>query len=137
MNLKRFAIAVFAIFVFTAVFDFLIHGMLLQETYAATAGLWRSESEFENVMWLMTLTQLLFACGFAFLFTRNYEGKGVGEGLRYGLYIGFLFAIIDIQKFVYTPVDFSLPLAWAVSSIVWGILAGIILSLLYKEEAPA
>ncbi len=71
MNLKRFAIAVFAIFVFTAVFDFLIHEMLLKETYAATAGLWRSESEFENVMWLMTLTQLLFACGFAFLFTRN------------------------------------------------------------------
>ncbi|MBT5497407.1 MAG: hypothetical protein HOK54_16825 [Alphaproteobacteria bacterium] len=137
MNTKRFAISAFVLFIFTFASDFLLHGMLLQETYKATAILWRPDAEFESVMWIMTLTQLLFVVVFIFIFTRNYEGKGIGEGVRYGFYIGLLLAILDVQKYVYTPVDFTLPLTWAIGKILWGILAGVIISLLYKEETIA
>lgn len=137
MNIKRFTIAAFALFVFTFAFDFLLHGLLLQETYAATASQWRPEAEMQSYMPLMFVTQLAFATVFAFIFTRNYEGKGIGEGLRYGLYLGVLFAIVEVQKICYMAIPLSLPLTWAAAVIVWGALAGIILSLLYNEEAPA
>ncbi len=137
MNIKRYALTAIVLFVFTTAFDFLVHGILLQETYAATSALWRPESEMQSFMRLMFATQFVFAAVFVFIFTRNYEGKGLGEGMRYGLYIGILFAVIEIQKFCYMPVPFSLPLSWALSVIVWAVLAGILLSLLYREEAPA
>lgn len=135
MNTKRFTIAAIVLFIFTFAFDFLVHGVLLQNTYKATANMWRPESEMQNFMGLMFATQLAFSVMFAFVFTRNYEGNGIGEGARYGIYIGILFAIIEAQKYCYMPVPLSLPLTWAASVLVWGILGGMILSLLYKDEA--
>ena len=88
-------------------------------------------------MWIITLTQLFFIIVFTFIFTRNHEGKGIGEGVRYGFYIGLLLGILDVQKSAYTPVDFTLPLTWAIGKIFWGILAGVIISLIYKEETTA
>ena len=137
MNTKRYLIAALALSVFTIAFDFLLHGMLLQDAYKSTAALWRPEAEMQSYMGLMFLTQIVFASGFAFIFTRNYEGKGVGEGVRYGLYLGLLLAVIEIQKLCYMPIPLSLSLTWAISVVVWGLLAGIILSLVYKEEDPA
>jgi hypothetical protein len=137
MNIKRYAITAIALFVFTTAFDFLVHGILLKEAYTSTSNLWRPEAEMESYMGLMFLTQLAFSAAFAFIFTRNYEGRGIGEGARYGLYLGGLLAILEVQRYCYLPVPFSLPLSWALSAIVWGVLAGVILSLLYREEAPA
>ena len=36
----------------------------------------------QSYVGLMFLTQIVFASGFAVIFTRKYEGKGIGEGIR-------------------------------------------------------
>ena len=111
--------------------------MQLQDAYKSTAALWRPEAEMQSYMGLMFLAQTVFASGFAFIFTMNYEGKGIDESVRYGLYLGLLLAVIEIRKLCYMPIPLSLSLTWAISVVVWGLFAGIILSLVYKEEAPA
>jgi len=137
MNAKRYIIAGVALSIFTLVFDFIVHGLLLDATYKATASVWRPEAEMQSYMPLMFATQILFAFVFAFIFTHNYEGKGLGEGMRFGLYLGVFVAILQIRSFCFSPIPLSLPIAWAISFIVWGVLGGIILSLLYKEDVPA
>jgi len=60
----------------------LLHVLLLQDAYKSTAALWRPEAEMQSYMGLMFLTQIIFASGFSVRFTRKYEGKGIGEGIR-------------------------------------------------------
>ena len=50
----------------------------------STAALWRPEAETQSYMGLVFLTQIIFVSGFAVIFTRKYEGKGIGKGVRYG-----------------------------------------------------
>lgn len=133
MNVKRYFIAVIAVFVFTFAYDFVVHGILLADTYKSLESLWRPEAEMQALMPLMAAAQLLLALIFTFLFTRNYEGGGVGEGLRYGLYAGLLLAAPQIASYVWMPVPVSLTAIWVGGVILWGILAGIVVSLVYKE----
>ena len=62
-------------------------GRLLVPLYEQTASLWRSSEGTHQMLWLMTLGQLLFGLVFAWIYARGYEpGKpGLGQGLRFGL----------------------------------------------------
>lgn len=54
MNTKRLLLSCVVAFVFMCAFDFVFHGILLKGTYAATANLWRSETEMMRHMgWLI------------------------------------------------------------------------------------
>ena len=64
----------------------------------------------QSYMGFMFLTQIVFASGFAVIFTRKYDGKGIGEGVRYVLYLGLLLAVIEIQKLCCIPIPLSLSL---------------------------
>ena len=75
----------------------------------STAALWRPEADRESYMGLVFLTQIIFVSGFAVIFTRKYEGKGIGKGVRYG-FSGFLLAVIEIQKLCCMPIPLSLSL---------------------------
>ena len=131
MNTKRYFLAVLATFVAIFVVDFIIHGILLTDMYMKTAQLWRSQEEY--LMPYMLISHLTFTAVFVFIFTRNYEGKGIGEGLRFGFYIGLLFATMNIGMYSYMPIPFSLIAAWIVASIAKGLIAGAVTSLVYKK----
>ncbi|MEC8163238.1 MAG: hypothetical protein VX079_01570, partial [Pseudomonadota bacterium] len=62
----------------------MLHVLLLQDACKSAAALWRPEAYMQSYMGLMFLTQIVFASGFAVIFTRKYEGKGIGKGVRYG-----------------------------------------------------
>jgi len=131
MNTKRYILSAIAVFVAVFLFDFLVHGMLLKDLYTQTASLWRPEAEHKMIF--MFMSQLAFAVILTFIFTRNYEDKGLGEGLRFGLYMGLLLATIDLGTYCYMPIPLALTLSWVAASIGRGIIAGIVLSLVYKR----
>ncbi len=131
MNIKRYLIAVLATFVAVFATDFIIHGVLLTDLYMKTAQLWRPQEEY--LMSYMFISQLTFTAVFVFIFTRNFEGKGIGEGLRFGFYIGLLFATMNIGMYSYMPIPCSLIVAWIVASIAKGLITGAVTSLVYKK----
>lgn len=133
MNVKRYLIATVALFVFTGVYDFLMHGVLLADTYKSLGTLWRPEADMQALMPLMFVAQIALATVFTFIFTRNYEGKGIGEGVRFGLYAGLLLAAPQLASYVWLPVTVALTAIWVGNVILWGILAGIVVSVAYKE----
>jgi hypothetical protein len=133
MNTKRYLASVVAVFVFVALFDHLYHGFLMHDIYEQTASLWRTEAEMMGKMSYMLLSQLAFSAVIAFIFTRNYQSKGIGEGLRFGLYIGLLIASLQIGVYTFMPVPCALVLGWMAAELLKGIGAGILLSLTYKR----
>ena len=131
MNKQRYAISVLVAFVFIFLYEFLVHGKLLMDLYTQTKELWRPEGE-GNMLFLFA-SQLGFAAVAAYIFTLHYEGKGVGEGVRFGLCIGMLVGSIEIGTYCYMPIPMVLMLSWVLASLVKGLGTGVVLSLVYKR----
>lgn len=133
INIKRFALATLAVFATVWVTDFIIHGILLKTAYQSTAHLWRPESEMQAKMCWMLLGQLLIAKGFTFLFAKGYEGKGIGEGLRFALYVWPLVIGGYFIQYTVMPFTCSLICSWMLASLPQLLLMGVVASLVYKR----
>lgn len=131
MNKQRYVISVFVVFIFVFAFEFLVHGFLLKDLYNQTAQLWRPEEEMK--MLFMFMSQLGISAVIAYIFTLHYEGKGIGEGIRFGLYIGLLLGSINIGAYSYMPISMMLMLSWVLAALLLGLGSGVILSLIYKR----
>lgn len=133
VNWNRFAIAAGAVFAFTFLFDWIAHGMLMKPLYMATSEQWRSVEEMGNYLGWTVMHQILLSCAFVFLFTRNYEAKGWREGLRFGMWVGIIFAIMQSASYSWMPIPMSIPLGWAALQLVHAVGSGIIAAWLYRK----
>ncbi|HEX7046568.1 MAG TPA: hypothetical protein VF275_03215 [Gammaproteobacteria bacterium] len=130
---KTFWIGFVVVYVVGYAVNFLIHGVLLDGTYTALADLWRPEQEMMDLMWIMFLTSIVFVFAFCYIYTKGHEGKGIMEGVRYGLLMGlFTSTPMAFDSFVMYPVSFNLALIWFVTGIVQWIIAGAIFASIYK-----
>ena len=117
VNVKRLILSVIAMFVFIFASDFVIHSLLLGQTYKELAHLWRPEAELVSFMPWMMLGQLLIAKFYVLLFIRGYEGKGITEGLRFGLvFIGPYSVAPFLIQYAVIP---HLPVQWRCVRCRW------------------
>jgi hypothetical protein len=137
MNWKRLLWAALAAFILLQLTDFLIHGIMLGGHYQnlSTQGIFRTEAEMSGYMWVKILMNVLFSFLFTYIFIKGYEGKGILEGIRYGIIIGFFWKYINAYSaFVILPISYGLVWYWIISGFVQLILAGILVSLIYKPK---
>jgi hypothetical protein len=130
MCCKRFIGMVVAGFIFTFIYEYGVHEHLLATMYEETANLWRTPEEMEALCWMGIGARLAIVALLAFIFTRNYEGKGMGEGVRFGAYLGLYTGIGQASMYVYSPITMELALAWLSTTVVYTIAMGIIFSLI-------
>ena len=133
MNMARLTLSTLAGFIFVFIFDFIFHGKLLLPLYIETAELWRSEEEMQDFFVWGILSQLAYTAVLAFMFTRKYENKGLGEGIRFGLMFGMLLGVAQFGIYPYMPIPLELALAWVGCSILQITGLGAVFSLTYKE----
>jgi hypothetical protein len=101
------------------------------DTYEALSSIWRPDMD--RLMWLQFVTPIFLSFFFVYIFAKGYEGKGVMEGLRYGLIIwGFLSIPSIYGQYMVYPIPYSLVLKWLVSDLVILVILGITVSLAYK-----
>lgn len=133
MNITRFIGAGIAVFITLQILDFLIHGLLLGPTYENLKEVWRPDMV--SKMWIMYATSLIMSFLFVYLFIMVYKGKGVVEGIRYGLLIGlFINVASTFNQYVIYPIPFILALQWFIYETFELITAGIIVSCIYKPR---
>jgi hypothetical protein len=133
MNLKRFALACVAVYVIYQILGFLIHQVYLGETYASLASVWRPEAEMMSKMWIQFFTSLVWVVLFCYIFTRGYEGKGAMEGARYGLIMGLFMGLpFSYESYMIYPIPLSLAHTWFATTLVLGVICGLVLALIYK-----
>jgi len=135
MNVKRFILASLAVFVVSQIVGFIIHGLILDSAYQATASLWRPEAEMNSMMWIMWVGGLIYSLFFTCIFTKGYEGKGIGEGLRYGFLMGCLISVpMSFSMYVTQPFPFGLAVSWLVCGIISMMIQGIVVAAVYKPN---
>jgi hypothetical protein len=129
----RFWLAVILVFVALFVMDFVIHMVLLSDVYEATASLWRAEEDMNSLMPIMLIGTLVMALFFVLIFGKGYEGKGIGEGFRFGLYVGLLIGVpMGLGTYSSMPIPFSLALSWMVATLVECVVVGLLAAAVYK-----
>ena len=134
MNVKRFALAALAVFVFLQAFGFLWHGLLFGHMYEATQSVWRPTTDMNTYFPVAIAGRFVFAVVVAFIFTRHYESRGLGEGLRFGTYIGLLTGVVSFGFYPYLPIPLTLAIMWFAGNVIEGIGMGLFLALVYRAE---
>ena len=131
MNWKKLLLAFIAVYVVGSVYGYVVHGVILDETYQALSEIWRPDMD--SLMWVQMVTALFFCFFFVYVFAKGYEGKGIMEGVRFGLVIWAFFAIPSIYgQYMIYPLPYSLVLKWLFSELIALVLYGIITALIYK-----
>ena len=135
MNIKRFIVASLAVFVVGVVFDFLVHSVALMSTYEALKDVWRPDMD--AVMWVMYPVGLACSFLFVYIFIRGYEGKGVTEGLRFGLFLGVYVSLgMAFGSYVMVKIPLLLAIEWLFAGVVGLMLQGVVAAAIYKPAGP-
>ena len=121
--MKRTLLAIVAVFIAWSVLDFVIHGILLQSTYEATATLWRPMDEMS--MPLMYLVTLAYTACFVAIYDLMVSGKSLMTGIKYGGLFGLAAGIsMGFGSYSYMPIPLLLAWSWFIGILIESIVAG-------------
>jgi hypothetical protein len=130
---RKLIIGFIAVFVVFIILDYLIHSVLLISLYEETEHLWRPAEEMRS--WIFFVTGLFFAFFFTLIFSKGYEGRGIMEGFRYGLYVALMVQLPGAYvMYAVMPIPYALALHWFLYGTVQYILLGILLARVYAAS---
>jgi len=133
---KKFWMTFVVVFVAAEILDYLVYGLILGPSFKSLQSLWRPDMD--SLMWIYHVITLVGSFFFTYIFTKGYEGKGVMEGIRYGLYIGIWLSIGEAYgTYAMVAVPYGLTLHWFLLGIVRYILMGVVVSLVYGSKPKA
>ncbi len=131
---KKLITGFVVVFVLSEVMMFLIHGVLLTSAYEAAKDVFRPDME--SLMWIYHVLSVIGAFFLTFIFSKGYEGKGVVEGVRYGLYFGiWMGAGMAYGSYAMINIPYSLALQWFLYSIVEYVIYGVALAMVFGNQA--
>jgi len=111
----------------------LFHGMLLSDTYKATA----TEEAMQDFMGWLILGEIMIAAMFCYLYSFVRMCGGIQGGACFGLTVSLLMAGPQLITYAVQPIPASLIATWVAGGIVETVLAGMIVACIYKPEQEA
>ncbi len=131
---KKFWTGFVVVFVAMEVLMFIIHGVLLESAYQATKEVWRPDMM--SLMWIYHVLAVIGAFFFTLIFSKGYEGKGIMEGVRYGLYVGiWMSSGMAYGSYSMINIPYSLALQWFCFGLIEYIIYGILLAMVFGKQA--
>jgi hypothetical protein len=138
MNTGRYILGSVIVFVYFFLVEWLFHGIIMSGWYNQALHLLRPESAMQTYFPWMIVGHLLLAFGFCFIFLQGYQGKGIIEGVRYGLYVGLAFSVsAQLINYAVFPYPGKWVLVWVIAYPIILMIAGAIFAAVYKPKAPA
>ena len=133
MNWKKIIIAFIVVYVVGMIYNYLVHGVLLMGSYAAIESVWRPQEDMNRLMWINFITGAFISFFLVYIFAKGHEGRGIMEGVRYGLVMwAFVSIPASFGQYMVYPLPYGLVWKWLIADIVIFVICGIILSLIYK-----
>ncbi len=139
MNLKRLMAAIVVSFIILLVSGFLIHGVWLANTYKqmrASGMNFRPETDMMHKMWVIWVSNLIYAFLFVFVYARGAENKPwVGQGVRFGI-IATCFTVIPntLNDYLVYNIPYTLAVKWMISGLIVLVLMGAAVAAICKKQ---
>lgn len=137
MNWKRFFVASLVIYVVVQAMDFVINEVFMKSAMESLKDLFRPDMA--SRMWVIYLISALATLLFTYIFIKGREGKGVSEGVRYGIII-WLFVNVPMgaSMWVMLPIPYMTVARGLLFGLLETLIAGILVAVIYKPlAAPA
>ncbi len=132
--MKRMILGVMAVFFTWAVMDFVIHGVILASSYAATPALWRPMNEMKTT--LLYLSVLVAVLCFVLIYAVFVTRKSVSAGFRYGLLFGVgVGTSMGYGSYAVMPIPYHMALTWFLGVAIEGAVGGLILGVIVRDGA--
>ncbi len=130
---KKFIISGLIVFTFSLLYNGLVHGVILKSSYDPIRHLLRKDMN--QKMPLSLFATLAISYLFVLNFTKWSKGKGIKEGIAYGIFFAFLIGLfVDVNQYVMYPLPAHIAGEWFASGMIEFVMNGIILSLIYKKS---
>lgn len=131
---KKVWVGFVVVFVLMEIVGFVINGLILASTYESLQSLWRPDMA--DYMWVFHVMMVIGAFFFTFVFSKGYEGKGIAEGLRYGLYIGVWLSVgMAYGTYSMIAIPYSLALQWFIYGVIEYLIYGAALAMVFGKTA--
>jgi uncharacterized PurR-regulated membrane protein YhhQ (DUF165 family) len=131
MNWKRFFVASLVTYVVVQAMDFIINEVFMKGANESLKSLWRPNMM--SRMWVMYVVGVLVALLFAYIFVKGREGKGIAEGVRYGIIIWLFVSVpMSVSMWVLLPIPSIIILRWMLFGLLEMLVAGILVAVIYK-----
>ena len=131
---KKFWIGFVVVFIAWSALSFVVHSVLLGNEYGSEElmKVWRPDME--SKMWIFSVVTVVTSFFLTLIFSRWREGKGLVEGLQFGVYSGFLMATpMAYSSYAMYPIPYHLALQWFIYGMIHFIIIGIILALIFGK----
>lgn len=135
MNTNRYLIASLAVAVWLLLYGFVVNTIVLAEFWAANTATGLMRAEGEEQMWAVLVSCLLQGFALGYIFTRGYEHRGIGEGVRFGLLMIWLVGAIYLLLYALQPFTLAGLLVSVIADGIMYVGAGVLLALLYKPAS--
>ncbi len=130
--MKKVWLGFVVVFLVFEVMSIVINGLLLASAWQELNNLWRPDMA--SKMWIYHVIMLVGAFFFSYVFMKGYEGRGIGEGLRYGLYIGIWMSIgMAYGTYAMIAIPYGLALQWFIYGVIQYVVAGVALALVFRN----
>jgi|WetSurMetagenome_2_1015567.scaffolds.fasta_scaffold321235_2 hypothetical protein len=135
MNWKRFLWASLVITVVREGLDFPFDTFILLPDFRKL-GLLRPDVT--STAWLMFVVDVLVTLLFTYVFVKGREGKGILEGVRYGIVI-WLFVTVPtgLGAWMLFPIPMTLIMKWVLNGLVLFLISGILAAAIYRPAGPS
>jgi len=130
---KKLWLGFIAVFVTAEILNYVIMDLILGPSFGSLKSLWREDMM--SKMWIYHVITLVGAFFFTYIFSKGYEGKGIMEGVRYGLYIGIWMSIgAAYGTYAMIAIPYYLTLEWFLLGVLDYIIMGIVVALVYGTK---
>ena len=131
MNKSRYVIISLFVFIIFFLVEYIGHVIILRGSYIENIKLMRTDGV--DIMMLNIIAGVIFSFLFCYIFVKGYEGKGLKEGLRFGLVIG---SFLWCPKILFEYANFNFPGSWPLIWFIFGVIAtifsGIMCAFIYR-----
>jgi len=129
---KKTILSIFAVFIAWSGMDYVIHGVILRSSYAATASLWRPMGEMKTS--LMYFSVMIASITFVLIYSLLISRKGISTGLKYGALFGLSAGVpMGYGSYSVMPIPYHMAFTWCFGSVVEAMVGGLILGWILRE----
>jgi membrane protease YdiL (CAAX protease family) len=139
---KRLILAIVVVFIILVAAGALIHGYLLRSTYEAMRAdgfSFRPMQSLHHKLWIVHVSDLLYAILFVWIYTRGREDKPwVGQGIRYGI-VMTLFTVVPqtMNDYVAYLIPHRLAIHWMLSGFITLVILGLVVAGICRKPVAA
>ena len=139
MSYSRIVLAGVAGVVAFYIHGFIVFGKLIANDYNPYLAVYRTSDTVIHYMPIGFLCTLIGTVVLALIYAKGYEGgRGIVEGLRFGLLIGLFVAMVCVgENYVTLNIGGKLALEQAVGTLTGWTVVGVVIGLIYKPTVPS